>query len=250
MILPCSSYAAYVRPNHFMDKKGWERIHEIKKFQALHNLTVTGKLDENTKKMLRNDKMFVKDTITSPPSTGPWIAVNKTQKILTFYSGTSPKYKFPVALGTSETPTPSAKTKIVNKAKNPAWGGMGGKYTPTQADDPKNPLGERWMGLGLTGYGIHGTIYPKQIGGYVSNGCIRMFNYDIETFIFPNSKVGMPVWLGTDEELRAWGVSQDWGEMVEKPKEDAKTEKTEKTEKKQEVKPVEEEIIVKENLIF
>lgn len=56
------------------------------------------------------------------------------------------------------------------------------------ADDPKNPIGERWIGLAgaepetekLTGYGIHGTIEPESIGGQKSMGCIRMLGPDIE----------------------------------------------------------------------
>lgn len=204
--------AKYVRENNFMDKKGSQRIAEIKKFQAYCNLPVTGKLDNQTSKMLYTENMLVVDEIAYPPSNGPWIAINKTNRSLTMYNGNKVLFKFPVALGTSKTPTPSGKGTIRNKVVNPAWGGMNGKYPPAAADDPKNPLGERWMGLNLTGfngYGIHGTILPKQIGGYVSNGCIRMFNYDIENYIFPNAKVGMPVWLGTTEELKSWGLTQD-----------------------------------------
>jgi len=55
------------------------------------------------------------------------------------------------------------------------------------ADDPKNPLGEFWIGLagtneqtvGKTSYGIHGTIDPDSIGKQASLGCIRLRNEDI-----------------------------------------------------------------------
>ena len=55
-------------------------------------------------------------------------------------------------------------------------------------DDPKNPLGEHWIGLkgidgdavGREGYGIHGTIEPEAIGKAVSLGCVRMQNRDVE----------------------------------------------------------------------
>lgn len=55
------------------------------------------------------------------------------------------------------------------------------------ADDPKNPLGEHWIGLegvegaavGHEGYGLHGTIEPDSIGRAVSHGCIRMLNDDV-----------------------------------------------------------------------
>ncbi len=56
------------------------------------------------------------------------------------------------------------------------------------ADDPENPLGERWIGLeGIAGealgqlrYGIHGTIAPESIGQNASLGCVRMYNEDVE----------------------------------------------------------------------
>lgn len=220
----------FQRKNSFVNAKGAERIAEIKRFQALHNITVTGKLDKLTQDMLNDPDYREYDLVKNPPSKGRWIVVNKTKKILTVYHGGEVEHKFPVALGTSKTPTPSTKATITNLAKNPAWGGMGGKYKPTAADDPNNPLGERWMGLkipGMTGYGIHGTIRPWEIGGFVSNGCIRMFNYDIETYVFPKMKTGTPVWMGTDAELEKWGVYQyvdkiSNNKTSEKPAEDTK----------------------------
>ena len=47
------------------------------------------------------------------------------------------------------------------------------------ADDPLNPLGERWIDLG-DGYGIHGTIDPDSIGKAELRGCIRMRASDVE----------------------------------------------------------------------
>lgn len=211
IFVPSVVNAQYIRPNNFMDKSGAEKIAEIKRFQALNNIPISGNVNDLTNNVLYNSEIVVRDIIENPPTKGKWVVVNKSKKTLTMYNGTAPMYKFPVALGTSATPTPSAKATIQNKHVNPAWGGMGGKYTPVAADDPLNPLGERWMGLkipGMNGYGIHGTIKPNQIGMYVSNGCIRMYNYDVETFIFPNAYVGMPVWLGTDDELKTWGVQQ------------------------------------------
>jgi lipoprotein-anchoring transpeptidase ErfK/SrfK len=72
------------------------------------------------------------------------------------------------------------------KLKNPTY------YSPRgegviSADDPKNPLGEFWIGLagvdghavGKQSYGIHGTIEPDSIGKQASMGCIRMRNEDV-----------------------------------------------------------------------
>jgi lipoprotein-anchoring transpeptidase ErfK/SrfK len=43
-----------------------------------------------------------------------------------------------------------------------------------------NPLGARALYLGKTLYRIHGTNQPSTIGKFVSSGCIRMLNRDIE----------------------------------------------------------------------
>ena len=56
------------------------------------------------------------------------------------------------------------------------------------ADDPKNPLGERWIPLrgiegecvGKESYGIHGTIEPDSIGKNMSMGCIRLLDEDVK----------------------------------------------------------------------
>lgn len=209
--LPGEVNAQYIRPNHFMDKTGVERTAEIKKFQALNNIMTSGYIGDLTNEVLYNPNITVRDVVDSKPTTGKWIVVNKTKRILTLYNNNLPMYKFPVAIGSPTTPTPSGKFKLQNKHVNPAWGGIGGKYTPVASGAPNNPLGKRWMGLlvpGQSGYGIHGTIKPHEIGQYVSNGCIRMFNYDIENYIFPNAYVGMPVWIGTDDELKSWGIQQ------------------------------------------
>src|SRR6187551_2808821 len=44
---------------------------------------------------------------------------------------------------------------------------------------PRNPMGA--AALTLTGgeYAIHGTNVPSSVGGFVSYGCIRMFNQDV-----------------------------------------------------------------------
>ena len=43
-----------------------------------------------------------------------------------------------------------------------------------------NPVGTRWLGLNLKGYGIHGTNAPASVGRAASHGCIRLRNRDVE----------------------------------------------------------------------
>ncbi|MDF2619629.1 MAG: L,D-transpeptidase family protein [Xanthobacteraceae bacterium] len=55
-----------------------------------------------------------------------------------------------------------------------------------------NPLGSRTMYLGGTIYRIHGTNQPSTIGKFMSSGCIRMLNEDVEN-LYDRVKVGTRV---------------------------------------------------------
>ena len=57
---------------------------------------------------------------------------------------------------------------------------------------PQNPMGVAAMTLAGTEYAIHGTNMPGSIGGFVSYGCIRMYNQDI-TDLFERVSVGTTV---------------------------------------------------------
>ncbi len=72
--------------------------------------------------------------------------------------------------------SPLGKFSVQNKVENPQYTGPDGKVI--SGDDPKNPLGERWIDLGDS-YGIHGTIDPDSIGKAASRGCIRLRDKDI-----------------------------------------------------------------------
>jgi lipoprotein-anchoring transpeptidase ErfK/SrfK len=54
-------------------------------------------------------------------------------------------------------------------------------YLPRfMAGGPGNPLGARALYLGNTLFRIHGTNQPSTIGQFVSSGCVRLVNDDIE----------------------------------------------------------------------
>jgi len=55
-----------------------------------------------------------------------------------------------------------------------------------------NPLGARALYLGKTLYRIHGTNQPSTIGKFVSSGCIRLLNGDIED-LYSRVQVGTRV---------------------------------------------------------
>jgi lipoprotein-anchoring transpeptidase ErfK/SrfK len=57
---------------------------------------------------------------------------------------------------------------------------------------PRNPMGVAAMTLAAGQYAIHGTNVPGSVGGFVSYGCIRMYNQDI-TDLYGRVSVGTPV---------------------------------------------------------
>jgi lipoprotein-anchoring transpeptidase ErfK/SrfK len=66
-------------------------------------------------------------------------------------------------------------------------------YLPRfMAGGPTNPLGARALYLGKTVYRIHGTNQPSTIGTFVSSGCIRLVNSDIED-LYTRVNVGTKV---------------------------------------------------------
>lgn len=66
-------------------------------------------------------------------------------------------------------------------------------YLPRfMAGGPGNPLGARTLYLGGTIYRIHGTNEPQTIGKFVSSGCFRMLNADVED-LYERVKVGTKV---------------------------------------------------------
>jgi L,D-transpeptidase ErfK/SrfK len=103
---------------------------------------------------------------------------------------------YPISIGriTSRWHTPVANLRVVSRQKNPIW------YCPTWAgggkmpSGPRNPLGNRWIGLNSPGYGLHGTDDPTSIGRIVSHGCIRHFPAHIDQ-LFDITHIGMPVMI-------------------------------------------------------
>ena len=60
-------------------------------------------------------------------------------------------------------------------------------------DSPSNPMGAAALTLSGGGqYAIHGTNNPGSVGGFVSHGCIRMYNQDIMD-LFARVSVGTKV---------------------------------------------------------
>jgi L,D-transpeptidase catalytic domain/LysM domain len=126
---------------------------------------------------------------------GPFhVVVDKSDYRLDVFSGSPDDQaswvyirSFNVGLGENDTtPIGTFKVKIGGKAIAPNWTNP---RTGEQFDgkDPKNPIGNRWIGIeglgaasSFTSYGLHGTIEPDSIGQQRSMGCVRLVNTDVE----------------------------------------------------------------------
>lgn len=186
----------------------------VLRFQSSSNLTadgIWGKKSMTTLALqIATGNTSSADQIDIPPSTGKWLTINKTKRILTLYEDKRVLQKFPVAIGNPPSLTPEGKFSIVSKVINPSWGG-GGYAKPVKGGIPENPLGYRWLGLSYkdgSTLGIHGNNSPYSIGKNVSHGCIRMINSDVEQLfkIIPRSS---EVWIGTADQLKEWGIIQN-----------------------------------------
>lgn len=104
------------------------------------------------------------------------ILVDKSQNILILKSNEEIIKTYIVSTGKNNC-TPVGTFKIINKLLNPTWFKAGAVVPPQSSE---NVLGTRWMGFDLAGYGIHGTIEPKELGKQVTQGCVRLANSDVE----------------------------------------------------------------------
>ncbi|WP_027407712.1 L,D-transpeptidase [Anoxybacteroides tepidamans] len=110
----------------------------------------------------------------------PLIIINKAVNQLAFVQNGKIESIYPVATGVTTTLTPEGLFTVKVKAKNPYYRK---KNIPGGA--PNNPLGTRWIGFDANGtdgrtYGIHGTNNPQSIGKYITQGCVRMHNRNVE----------------------------------------------------------------------
>ncbi|WP_090915352.1 MULTISPECIES: L,D-transpeptidase [unclassified Bacillus (in: firmicutes)] len=107
------------------------------------------------------------------------LVVNVATNKMAYYEKGKLIKEFTVATGKSSTKTPLGKYTIVNKIKNRPYYK---RHIP--GGDPRNPLGDRWLGLDVNGtkgttYAIHGTNNANAIGKWTTLGCIRMYNDDV-----------------------------------------------------------------------
>jgi lipoprotein-anchoring transpeptidase ErfK/SrfK len=114
------------------------------------------------------------------------IVIRTNERRLYYFTGSGEAIRYPVGVGRAGMQW-SGTAFIDGKYIQPAWtppASIRGDYRRLPPVVPggssRNPMGVAAMTLSGGGeYAIHGTNAPGTIGGFVSHGCIRMFNEDI-----------------------------------------------------------------------
>jgi lipoprotein-anchoring transpeptidase ErfK/SrfK len=113
------------------------------------------------------------------------IVVKQNERRLYYVMGNGQAIRYPVGVGRSGKRW-SGVTSITGKYMRPAWSPPAEirRDKPSlphviPGGSPGNPMGVAALTLSGGEYAIHGTNRPGSIGGFVSYGCIRMFNHDI-----------------------------------------------------------------------
>lgn len=163
-------------------------------------LFVAATVPATAQKAANNASTTVTVNATESAATGQLIVVSLKDLELALLDNGGVEAVYPVAVGKASTPSPTGMFTIVNHVKNPTY------YRPGAVIPPGrwNPVGNRWMGLSVKGYGIHGTDVQSSVGKAVSHGCIRLRKHDIEA-LFAQVHVGTRVMIlgQRDEETIA-----------------------------------------------
>jgi lipoprotein-anchoring transpeptidase ErfK/SrfK len=126
------------------------------------------------------------------------IVVRTNERRLYLVLGQGRALVYPVGVGRAGMQW-AGKSFIDSKRVRPAWGPPPDikRENPRLPDvipggAPNNPMGVAALTLSGGNYAIHGTNSPGSIGGFVSHGCIRMYNADI-TDLYGRVGIGTPV---------------------------------------------------------
>jgi len=141
---------------------------------------------------------LARETVHFGGYTAGTIVVKTNERRLYYVLGEGRALRYPVGVGKAGK-TWTGKAVVDGKYRNPAWAPPPEvrrdkpslpKVVP--GGSPRNPMGVAALTLSGGEYAIHGTNTPNSIGGFVSYGCIRMYNEDI-TDLYARVRVGTRV---------------------------------------------------------
>jgi lipoprotein-anchoring transpeptidase ErfK/SrfK len=126
------------------------------------------------------------------------VVVKTGERRLYYVLGGGRAVRYPVGVGKAGKAW-TGTARIDGKYLTPAWSPPAevGRDNPSLPNvipggSPRNPMGAAAMTLSGGEYAIHGTNMPNSIGGFVSYGCIRMYNEDVLD-LYGRVGVGTPV---------------------------------------------------------
>jgi lipoprotein-anchoring transpeptidase ErfK/SrfK len=134
----------------------------------------------------------------------PYVIVNKASNRLAFIEEGKVVEVYKVATGKSSELTPEGQFTITVKAVDPYY-----RKKDIPGGDKSNPLGTRWIGFDANNtdgrtFGIHGNNNPSSIGRFVTAGCIRMYEKDVQK-IYSKIKVGTKIKvISTDKSFQEY----------------------------------------------
>jgi lipoprotein-anchoring transpeptidase ErfK/SrfK len=113
------------------------------------------------------------------------IVVKTNERHLYYVMGNGKAVRYPVGVGKAGKAW-TGNVRIDGKYIQPAWSPPADVKRDhpkipnlIPGGSPKNPMGAAALTLSGGQYAIHGTNVPGSVGGFVSYGCIRMFNADV-----------------------------------------------------------------------
>jgi lipoprotein-anchoring transpeptidase ErfK/SrfK len=161
--------------------------------QSALSPTTNSPLSENTG---LDTKAATADVAIAAPARSRQIVISIADRKLAVLENGQVMKIYPIAVGARGTPSPDGDFVIINRAKDPTYRHGDMEIAPGK----DNPLGSRWMGLSLKGYGIHGTNVQSSVGKAASHGCFRMRKQDVEEF-YTLVEVGDPVTVRRERDV-------------------------------------------------
>jgi L,D-transpeptidase ErfK/SrfK len=143
----------------------------------------------SSSRLREGQSMIIDNRHIVPEVVSDGILINIPQRMLYLFKQEKVTRAYPVGLGRPDWPTPTGSFMVASKEENPVWDvpksiqeemRREGKIVQEQVPPcPENPPGKHWMGLSISGFGIHGTIAPASIYRFQTHGCIRLHPDDI-----------------------------------------------------------------------